>query len=87
MSVNGHKFRATCYHCDVLAFENGTISGENAKSAVRGHPIDRNYIVLLIDNTNRTSCQRSLVIFWARVLEKAIRGQFGGRSLLQNIDC
>jgi hypothetical protein len=38
MSVNGHKFGAICYHCDVLASENGALNGGNANSAVRGHP-------------------------------------------------
>jgi hypothetical protein len=71
MLVNGHKLGAYCYHCDVLAFENGVINGKNANSAVRGHPIP-NYIILVIDNPNRNFCQWSLVIFWRVCLTKTI---------------
>jgi hypothetical protein len=47
--------------------------------------LDRNYIVLSIDNPNRTSCQWSLVIFGRMCWKKTIRGQFSGRSLLQKL--
>jgi hypothetical protein len=42
MSVNGH-ICAICNHCDVLAFENGTLIVGKVKSAVRWHPTPELY--------------------------------------------
>jgi hypothetical protein len=69
MSVNEHKFGAICNHFDVLAFENGAVNGENAKSAVRGHPRPELY-----STTNRQPKPNFLSVvisnLWALVLAK-----------------